>query len=254
MSSSALILHRGAREVAREELDAVPVPPATPTWFPIGHGQVLTTTLNTLTQAGFEVTRSRLALSGDDARFFATFDLRTPIASGVSLAVGIRNSTDKSLPIGFCAGHRTFVCDNLAFSSEIIVARKHTRFGQVRFNEAICRAVQSLDAYREAEGYRIRRFQNTDLSADAGDALLLRAYERQIVSAPVFPRIISEWRKPTFEEFEPRTLWSLLNSFTTVLGERQKTNPQHFAALTIRLHDFLQKEAAADHTVNFTAV
>lgn len=254
MSTSMLALHRGAREVAREELDTVSVPPATTTWFPLSHGQVLTTTLDTLDRAGFEVTRTRLALSRDDSRFFATVDLQTPIASGVRLAIGIRNSIDKSLPIGFCAGHRTFVCDNLAFSSEIVVARKHTRFGAVRFSEAICRAVQTLNAYRETEAARIRRFQNTDLSSDAADALLLRAFERDIISAPLLPRVIREWRQPTFEEFAPRTLWSLLNSFTTVLTERQKSNPQQFAAITIQLHNFFQKETSTPETINAIAV
>ena len=59
----------------------------------------------------------------------------------------------------FCAGRRVFVCDNLAFHSEITVARKHTRNGETRFSEAICKAVQSLDQFREAEGARVERFQ-----------------------------------------------------------------------------------------------
>ncbi|OAI40706.1 hypothetical protein AYO40_04430 [Planctomycetaceae bacterium SCGC AG-212-D15] len=251
--STSLILHRGAREVAQKELDSVRVPPATATWFPIPHAQVLSSTVNTLSQAGFQVTRQRLALSKDDAQFFATLDLQTALASGVTLAVGIRNSIDRSLPIGFCAGHRTFICDNLAFSSEIVVARKHTRFGAERFNAAICKAVQTLDAYRETEGARIKKFQQIELSADAADALLLRAYEHDIISTPLLPRIIQEWRQPTFEEFQPRTLWSLMNSFTTVLADRQKSNPQQFAALTIKLHDFFQS-ATSKEPMNGMAV
>lgn len=252
--STSLVLHRGAREVNSKELAAVPTPQATATWFPIPHAQVLDTALSTLTQAGFHVNRSRFALSRDDARFFATLDLQTALATGVNLAVGIRNSIDRSLPIGFCAGHRTFVCDNLAFSSEIAVARKHTRFGAERFNEAICKAVQTLDAYRETEGARIKQFQHAELGDDAADALLLRAYEQDIVSTPLLPRVIKEWREPTFEEFQPRTAWSLMNAFTTVFADRQKSNPQQFAALTIRLHDFFQtamsgKQLLADMAV-----
>lgn len=252
--SGSLVLHRGAREVIAEDLNTVPTPPATATWFPIPHGQVLNTTLGTLAQAGFQVVRQRLALSRDDARFFATLDLRTAIATGVSLAVGIRNSIDKSLPIGFCAGHRTFVCDNLAFSSEIVVARKHTRFGADRFNEAICKAVQTLDAYRETEGARIRKFQHAELTADVADALLLRAFEQDIISTPLLPRVIKEWREPSFEEFQPRTVWSLMNAFTTVFADRQKTNPQQFSALTIRLHDFFQNATTTKEPVTDMAV
>jgi hypothetical protein len=131
------------------------------------------------------------------------------------------------------------VCDNLAFSSEIVVARKHTRYGETRFHEAICQAVKSLGQYREVEAGRIRRFQNTDLTDDQSDSLMLRAFEKGVVSSLLLPRVIKEWRHPTFEEFEPRTVWSLFNAFTTVLGERQRTNPQQFASLTIRLQEML---------------
>lgn len=253
MSTSTLILHRGAREVNREELAAVPIPPATSTWFPLGHAQVLDTTEQALSTAGFKVHRIRLALTRNNARFFGTLDLKAPVASGVTLAVGIRNSIDKSLPIAFCAGSRVFICDNLAISSEIVIARKHTRFGQTRFNEAISKAVQNLHQYRETEAARVRRWQNTDLSADTADALLLRAYEQQILTAPLLPRVIHEWRHPSFEEFRPRTLWSLFNAFTTVLGERQRTNPQQFAAMTLRLHGLLSREGTSTETPSAVA-
>lgn len=38
------------------------------------------------------------------------------------------------------------------------------------FNETIYKAVQTLDAYRETEGARIKKFEHTELSADAADA------------------------------------------------------------------------------------
>src|SRR3954466_736406 len=109
MATSSLILHCGGREVSRKDLDAVEVPPATSTWFPISHGCVLDRTVETLNQAGFEVARSQLGLTRHGTRFFATLDLQTPVVPGVSLAVGLRNSIDRSLPIAFCAGSRVMV-------------------------------------------------------------------------------------------------------------------------------------------------
>src|SRR4051794_22782675 len=143
---------------------------------------------------------------------FATMDLATPLGSGVALAVGIRNSTDKSLPLGFCAGSRVFVCDNLAFRSELLVRRKHTRNGRDRFEEAICRAVDSLGVFREQEAERIGRLRRTELSDQAAESWMLRGYERGIVSHRLLPRLIKEWRQPSFEEFRERTLWSLFNA------------------------------------------
>ena len=125
-AKSALVLHCGAREVTREELARVATPAATETWFPVSHDTCVATVQESLTAAGFEIRQMRFGLARNDARMFATVDLASPLATGVSLAVGIRNSLDKSLPLGFCAGSRTFVYDNLSFGSDLVVNRKHT--------------------------------------------------------------------------------------------------------------------------------
>jgi hypothetical protein len=244
MLMSQLILHRGARAVSREELDEVPTPNPTNTWFPVGHSHVLDQATETLGKAGFLVRKQSLALSREGARFFGTLDLEVPLVTGVHLAVGLRNSIDQSLPLGFCAGSRVFVCDNLSFQSELLVNRKHTRNGQARFAEAIALAVQSLHAFRQAEAQRIRKFQHRELTDENADALILRVYEKNFVSYRALPRVISEWRNPSFEDFQPRTLWSLLNAFTTILGERHQSNPQQFASLTIGLQAFLEDSAS----------
>jgi hypothetical protein len=239
MSGSVLLNHCGARVVSREDLALVPVPPATKTWFPLGHASVLDTVEKTLGEAGFAIRRSQLSLSRSDCRFFGVLDLESTIATGVSLAVGIRNSVDKSLPIGFCAGTRVFCCDNLAFHSEIVVARKHTRFGSDRYSEALAKAVSGLTQFREAEAARIKRFQYTEIPDTVAESMMLRAYERDIISNRLLPRVIQEWRQPGLEDFQPRNLWSLFNCFTGVLGERQKGDPQKFARLTIALSDLI---------------
>jgi hypothetical protein len=113
MSSSDLCLHAGGRVVTEEELRQYRAPPSEGRWFPIAHHDVLTRVKETLRETGYEVQSQKLALAKQNHRFFGTLDLKTPLASGVHLAVGIRNSTDKSFPLGFCAGSRVFVCDNL---------------------------------------------------------------------------------------------------------------------------------------------
>jgi hypothetical protein len=244
MAESKLVLHCGAREVGREELDRVPTPAPTQTWFPVPHGQVVDAVGGALEAAGFSVTRARYGLSRHDARMFATLDVASTLLSGVTVAVGIRNSLDKSLPLGFCAGSRVFCCDNLSFRSELLVTRKHTRFGEERFQEAIARAVQSLQQFKEEEAVRIKRFQETELPDVQADSLILRAFERDIVSHRVLPQVLTEWRTPSHEEFQDRTLWSLFNAFTTALGAGVgKSNPQRFCGLTMRLQGLLGEAA-----------
>ena len=98
MATSTLINHRGAYEVGHQKLLEIDTPAPTKTWFPIPHHQVLESVSSTLEGAGYQIRRSRLSVSHAGARFFFTLDLATTIAHGVSLAVGIRNSTDQSFP------------------------------------------------------------------------------------------------------------------------------------------------------------
>src|SRR3954449_13306587 len=86
---------------------------------------------------------------------------RLRIIESWALVLLWRDRHNKSLPIGFCAGSRVFVCDNLAFRSELLVTRKHTRFGDRRFREAISQAVLDLDSFRRAEVGRIALMRAT---------------------------------------------------------------------------------------------
>jgi len=47
-------------------------------------------------------------------------------AADFALVVGLRNSHDKSFPAGLVIGASVLVCDNLSFSGEVRLARKHT--------------------------------------------------------------------------------------------------------------------------------
>jgi hypothetical protein len=170
---------------------------------------------------------------------FTTLDLATPLAPGVSVAVGIRNSTDQSFPLGFCAGSRVFVCDNLAFRAELLVSRKHTRFGQERFREAIAQAVGSLGQFQQVESERIERFQQLALTDERAESLILRSFERGLVSYRALPAVIQEWRKPSHDFGSTPSLWRLFNAWTTVMAPTAKRNPQRFSALTIDLQRML---------------
>jgi hypothetical protein len=75
------------------------------------------------------------------------------------------------------------------------------------------------------------------------DPVILRSYERGMVSHRQLPGVIKEWREPSFEEFQPRSLWSLLNAFTTALSGVRAANPQRFCALTMGLQAFLGEAA-----------
>ncbi len=235
MVGANLVLHRGARHVELEELDRVPCPPSTDTWFPTGHGTVLRKVVETLEGASFSIAKMELALSRDDARFFGTLTLKNKVTDETALVVGVRNSNDKSFPLGFVAGQSCFVCDNLSFNSEIVISRRHTRFGDVRYAEATALAISNLHQYQLSAAQRIESLKAWELTSQEAESLLLRSFESGIVSSRLLPDVIKEWRQPRHPEFHARNAWSLSNAFTEVFKERQKSNPQEAAYQTIRL-------------------
>jgi hypothetical protein len=246
---SDLLLHAGGRLVTLDELTACKTPPPEGRWHPVSHVTVLDTVKETLRGAGYVIKAEKYGLARSDARFFGVLDLETPLATGVGLSVGVRNSVDKSFPLGFAAGSRVFVCDNLAFRSELLVRRKHTVNGMKAFGTAISGAVASLTSFKEAEAGRIRRMAEMELTAAQASHVILTAFRRGIISSPQLPRVCQAWEEPQHSDFRPRTAWSLFNAFTEVLKPRAVAAPQAFVAQTIRLNGLMLPEGTdAPHT------
>ena len=103
-------------------------------------------------------------------------------------------------------------------------------------------AVQNLTEFKNVEAQLIDRFEHTTLSDERAESLMLRAYDQGIVSHYLLPKVIKEWRMPAFNDFQGRTLWSLFNAFTTVLGPVGRSNPQRFASLTMRLQHLIDSQ------------
>lgn len=238
-TSGTLINHCGARLVTKGDLELIPVPPKTQTWFPVRHFDVLDAVEETIGAAGFNVRSMQLSISREGRRFFGVLDLSSLVAEAVSLSVGIRNSNDKSFPIGFCIGNRTFVCDNLAFSSEIVISKRHTRFGEDRFREGIANVVAKLRDYQQFETQRIERLQQQELSDERADATILRAWDKGIVGTRMLRPLIDQWRTPAYEDFLPRTAWSLLSAYTHVAKNRQRLYPNRAALEVMQFQNLL---------------
>ena len=238
-SNGTLMNHCGAAVVSKHVLETIEAPEPTKTWYPVRHRDVLNCVEETLDAAGFQIRRSQLSVSNNNHRFFGVLDIHTPLAEGVSLSVGVRNSNDKSFPIGFCVGNRTFVCDNLAFSSEVVISKRHTRFGNDRYQEGVAAAIERLNEYRELETQRILTLQSTELPDQTAESVVLRAWEQGIVGTRLLRTLIDEWRQPSFDDFQNRTAWSLLAAFTHIIKSRQRRYPHRSAREVMQFQKLL---------------
>jgi len=240
MSNAVLIAHRGARIVTRDDIIRASqlTPDPTETWVPVSHIDVLETVEAMLSDSGFGIASAQFALHGIE-KMFATFQLKSQITHGVSLAVGVRNSVNKTFPMGFCAGNRVFVCDNLSFSSELLVARKHTKNGAERYQEAISHAVKALSGFQEQERKRLELMQETDMCQYEDSAWLLKAFEHDILSVRSLPVAMAAIKNPPHDWGDKSKLYHAWNAITYAIQPRAKSNPQAFSLATQKLLSLL---------------
>ena len=213
-----MLLHCGAETVTREQLFAVPTPRGTPTWFPLSHRTILGEIETHLKTTGFSIPEEAHALSHDGARYFGVLSVigRDQSPSDVGWVVGLRNSHDQTYPAGLVAGTRVFVCDNLAFSGEVRISRKHTKFAYRDLRHLTARAVGQLgDRFRGLDR-RIEAYKAESVPDWLAHDLTIRAVDCGAITPAQVPDVVAEWRQPHHSAFEPRNAWSLFNAFTEV--------------------------------------
>jgi hypothetical protein len=217
---TSLCLHAGASEVSRAALALVPTPPATQTWQPIPHTALLDQVSGTLERAGLRFASEQHSLARNGQRYFGLLRVAAPEGDDkdFALVVGIRNSHDKSFPGGLVCGSRVFVCDNLAFSGEVQLSRKHTRYIMRDLPLLVQRACGQLTDQRALQLRRFGAYKHTEVGDAAAHDVLIRSVDTGVLPVTKLPAVLTEWREPRHPEFKAgKTLWRLFNAFTEVL-------------------------------------
>jgi hypothetical protein len=130
--------------------------------------------------------------------------------------VGLRNSHDQTYPAGLVAGTRVFVCDNLAFSGEVRISRKHTRNAERDLRHLTARAVGQLgDKFRGLD-QRVNAYKASPVDDARAHDIVIRAVDCAAITPAQIPAVLAGWREPGHEAFVSRDAWSLFNAFTWV--------------------------------------
>lgn len=213
--TAKLMVHCGGTRVERGELARLGAPAPTTTWQPIPHGTLLSEVEAALGRNGLRVTGEEHAVAREGDRYFGLLQ----VANGKgpedhAWVLGLRNSHDQSFPAGLVVGSRVFVCDNLAFSGEIVLARRHTRWILRDLPRLVMDGVGQLSGRWHSQEVRYARYREAALSDPEAHDLVVRALDAGAVTATQVPDVLRQWRQPEHPEFRERTAWSLFNACT----------------------------------------
>lgn len=210
-----LLAHTGATKVGRQELLALPDPLTTDTHRPVPHAKIVEALVETLGFRHLTVLRDEYAVSDNGDRMFGVLEISEEEA-GVRLAIGVRNSHDKSFSLALTVGYRVFVCDNLAFHGDFTpVTRKHSKnFDHV---EVIDAAVGKMQRHFEPLKKQIDVWQHYSMTDIYAKTVIYDAFIAGQLEAPkkLATLVHENYFEPDIEDFKPRTKWSLSNAFTS---------------------------------------
>lgn len=250
-----LMLHCDADGVPREQVDAIEAPAPKGRWNPISHGTFLGIVEDRLASIGYDIAQSKFGVTKDGASLFGAYTLNgkksKALGNAVSMAVGVRNSTDKTFSAGVSIGSHVFVCDNMAFVGDRVIRRRHTTNIEEdlasKIDEAFGGAVDEFDLL--AKDYANWKKQDLlgEFSEDP-DVLNHWVYGLAVEAAKVYdvmpfadiPKVLDCWENTGYKAFKPRTTWSLYNAFTTPMKEKFKGNPFLQIPRTIALNQMFR--------------
>src|SRR5262245_59335323 len=194
---ATLVVHRGGWEATKADLASVPVPDATESYHPVPYGRFIEEVELHLPRFGLEIRSSQFALAREGGQMFGVLTCGNGVPDrDYALAVGVRNSYDRSLAVGLTLGSRVFCCDNLAFSGEVTMHRKHTANVFRDLPDLIYRMLSQVSAMRQRMEEEIREMKADVLGPHRAHHLMVEAVRGGILPASRLPKVIEAWEQP----------------------------------------------------------
>lgn len=225
MPRTELNLHSGGELVTRDVLKTLPTPPATETWKPIPHYDLIAAIDRQLAVRDIRITSEQFALHRDGLRLFGVLELLVPGTNGGSgkeyaFAMGIRTANDRAFATSLIAGARIFVCSNLAFSGDFVAMnRRHT--AGFDLNADLSKAVDRFERHLATFGGKLDALKARPLSEAEAKVLIFEAFHQDILPIRLFDTVAAAYLRPRDDmpDVAPRTMWGLHNAFTRALKQ-----------------------------------
>ena len=255
---SAMTMHRGARHVDREAITKVEPPEANGRWNPVPFEMLLTQVEGEMKKREMLVRKSSQALSHDNNRMFAIMDLH-PLGqeiaedinnAGQNISLGLRSSYDKSFSARLGLGSRVWICDNLAFTADIVFSRKNTTHIIDELPQMVSDAFDQLPGLIYSQEQMQAHWKNTNITdKDAHDAMIRIIKAKKPNGKPMgilppsqMPKVIKYYEEPEYNGGldEDKTVWTLFNAYTSHYKNAFRKTPASAADRSMKLTKMFQ--------------
>lgn len=206
-------------KVEFSQLKLVETPEATETHTPIPHHTLVEMVKEAMKNMGLTIVEEEYALAAGGQRMFAGFAVTgTDIFSeDRQVVVGLRNSHDKAFAASICLGSKMMVCENLCFSSDFKLARKHTTNILRDLPTVIHNALSRIVSHWNDMENRINAYKAKEITVDTASRLIFELAAIGAITKRKAFDTYQEFVTPRHQEFEGSTLWTLYNAITEML-------------------------------------
>jgi hypothetical protein len=199
----------------------VEAPDKTDSYMPVKNGQFVDTVRAAFEALGWALDYEAYGLTCKDQRFFFTHryvQKNSPDGSEHAVAVGGRNSYDRSIAAGLAIGANVFVCDNLCFSGDdFAVLRRHTSNVWRDLAELVKKAAATAETRHARLGAELHLLKEVGISDDRAYELFGLALGHEVVAPTQINAALRDWKEPRHPEFADRNLWSWYNAVNEAL-------------------------------------
>lgn len=218
---------------------------------PVPHHELVEMARRELDNNGFTIEQEEFGISEGGMNLFSGFALRKSDMQDEerTLVMGLRNSHTQKLATSMCIGTSMMVCENLCFSSDIKLSRKHV--GNIindlppMFNKGILSIQETWDNQTK----RIDTYKQTEADeVSVLNKLVKAGLVKQGKLGELFDLIENggasvNGTKGAFSEYRG-TLWNLYNAITESYKTASETNLMiHLPQMTMRVQQILDRVA-----------
>ena len=228
----SLMLHCGAKPATRQDIASLPksnFKSMGARHKPVPYIDLIESVEQSVKRLGnIQITGEDFGLSHEGSRFFGLLDIETDYSDGLmekfqmKKQIGLRSSTQQIFSAGVSFSTFCFVCDNLAFSGDITLSRKHTTQIKNDLPELIDDSLHKLTKdMRLIEG-RYDLYSEKSVSDKQAHELVCKALDlgradssmkgQSVISSQRVAKVLSHWdENPNWKK---RNAFSFFNCLT----------------------------------------